>query len=385
MSTLRNNRRSKLVLLLASCLALTSTHPVDGRTWTSRADMPTPRAHSATAVVDGKIYVMGGFSDNPSNPAAYTQMEAYDPATDTWTRKADLPKPKHTFSANAIDGKIYIVGGQSTIPNTADLFVYDPATDTWTQKADMPVRRSWGPSASANGQLYVIGGWVGTIPQDPAGSVLVYRYDPPSDTWTQKADLPDFRFESGAASVDGKIYLLGGSPRGPGDQGALPGRETVYMYDPATDTWAQKADMPTRRRSFATAVVNGKIYAIGGDIGGNLANPGPYTSVVEVYDPATDTWADADVAPLPEARGLLTAAVVDDKIYVIGGTARSFVGLSTVTAFNPAHPQIQQATPHWSALAGGDQAPKTIEVNLKLGRCNIRSRAELRTSGLGHF
>jgi len=59
-------------------------------TWTQKADMPTPRMTHTSAVVNGKIYVIGGVSSEPGWEGL-SNVEEYDPATDTWTRKADIP------------------------------------------------------------------------------------------------------------------------------------------------------------------------------------------------------------------------------------------------------------------------------------------------------
>ena len=56
-------------------------------------------------------------------------------------------------------------------------------------------------------------------------------------------------------------------------------------YYPVTDTWSRKADMPTKRNSMGVAVVNGKIYVIGG-VNANTCD----LSTVEEYDTATDKW-----------------------------------------------------------------------------------------------
>jgi len=76
--------------------------------------------------------------------------------------------------------------------------------------------------------------------------------------------------------------------------------------------WTKKADVPTARTMFATSVVNGIIYAIGGTTNGNIA-----LSTVEVYDPVTDTWTKE--TDMPTARYDLSANAVDGKIYAIGG------------------------------------------------------------------
>jgi len=80
--------------------------------------------------------------------------------------------------------------------------------------------------------------------------------------WTRKADMPTARTCSGAAAVNGKIYVIGG---GRSWFDSTP-PAAVYMYDPATDTWETKADMPTQRVVLETVTLDGKIYAIGGAV-----------------------------------------------------------------------------------------------------------------------
>jgi N-acetylneuraminic acid mutarotase len=81
---------------------------------------------------------------------------------------------------------------------------------------------------------------------------------------------------SSTTAVNGKIYAIGGQAS---FDERVPTLSTVEEYDPKTDTWAKKADMPTPRY-VATSAVNGRIYAIGG---GDLA--GTVLSTVEEYTP----------------------------------------------------------------------------------------------------
>ena len=133
-------------------------------TWTRKADMPTARGALTTSVVNGKIYAIGGAMDT-SGPAFKT-VEEYDPATNTWTRKADLPEPRYLHAASVVDGKIYIIAG-SWQAGTASraVYAYDPPTDTWEQKADAPTPPTtvsisqcpYSSLASASGGLSVMG------------------------------------------------------------------------------------------------------------------------------------------------------------------------------------------------------------------------------------
>jgi N-acetylneuraminic acid mutarotase len=105
------------------------------------------------------------------------------------------------------------------------------------------------------------------------------------------------------------------------------------LIHPATGTlqWSKKADMPTARRLFATGVVNGKIYAMGGIDGVTGTTP---TRVVEEYDPTTNAWRTR--SPMPTPRGGCSAATVNGKVYVIGGYTGSISSLSTVEVYDPA-------------------------------------------------
>ena len=106
-------------------------------------------------MVDGKIYVIGGYGGSQ-------RVDEYDPSTDTWTTKSVIPSARRSLSTSALDGKIYAFGGYvpgvSGHPGVATVEVYDPATDTWTTAPDMPTGR-FGPRTSVvDGKIYAIGG-----------------------------------------------------------------------------------------------------------------------------------------------------------------------------------------------------------------------------------
>jgi N-acetylneuraminic acid mutarotase len=148
-------------------------------------------------------------------------------------------------------------------------------------------------------------------------------------TWIQKADMPTGRMYLSTSTVNGKIYAIGGAPMGA--QGGLQaGVSTVEEYDPATDTWTTKADMPTARFGLSTSVFNGRIYAFGGA----LDRPQEPFSTVEEYDPATDTWTTK--ADMPKGKMNFSTSAVDGKIYVIGGSFAAFpwAPVSTVEEYD---------------------------------------------------
>ena len=282
--------------------------------------MPTAVAHSSASTANGKIYVIGPY-----------MVAEYDAVTDTWTRKADMPQAdmstlgRFFLSTSVVNGKIYAIGGETVFPEevpVATVEEYNPATDTWTKKADMPTpRRALGTSV-VEGKIYAIGGYNNLVEQHLS---TVEEYDPVTDTWTKKADMPTPRVSLSTNVVDGKIYAIGGAVWG--------GLATVEEYDPVTDTWTKKADMPTPRLAFSTSVVNRKIYAIGGGLSYPLSNN--FLSTVEEYNPAMDKWTKKSDMPTPRCQ--LSTSVANGYIYAIGGVVDRSTwnsGISTVEEYD---------------------------------------------------
>jgi len=284
--------------------------------WEKKADMLTPGVYS-TCVVNGKVYAI-----------SWKTVQEYDPATDKWTKKADMPTARSFPAVSVVDGKIYVIGGfnGSNLPTVEE---YDPETDRWTKKADMPTERNSLSTSVVNGKIYAIGGmrvW-------PVPLSTVEEYDPVADTWTKKADMLIARNALSTSVVNGKIYAIGGWDN--------VGRSvsTVEEYNPATDTWTKKAaDIPTARFGLSTSVVNGKIYAIGGGLNNDVS-----FAATEEYDPATDTWTKK--ADMPTARQYVSTSAVNGKIYAIGGMRVWRAILPTVEEFDTGFREPQSVNP----------------------------------------
>jgi len=315
-----NKKKISLSLVLALGLATVSLALSDS--WSSKTDMPTARRSIDAAVLDGKIYIIGG---NPEKTGGLKTVEMYDPATDTWTAKSPMSWARGGMGISVVNGKIYAIGGMTHPSGAFDrVEEYDPATDTWTTKSPMPTRRFGLSTCAVSGKIYAIGGQ-GSWPNVVA---KVEEYDPSTDTWTEKRPMPTPRAHFSTSVVNGKIYAIGGVLEYP-ELASI-----VEEYDPAENVWRRRADMPTARTFLATSVLNGRIYAIGGEIKAD----GPPTSTVEEYDPATDTWTTK--ADLPSARAHLAAGTVNGKIYAIGGTHGGFPWpvVSTVEEYDPGLP-----------------------------------------------
>jgi N-acetylneuraminic acid mutarotase len=183
--------------------------------WTTRADMPTGRWELSTCIVDGKIYAIGGAG--PVYQALGT-VEVYDPVTDTWQAKSEMPTARQCLSTSVVNGKIYAIGGgaASSISYTSlEVFStveeYDPAIDTWATKSEMPTARLCHHASVVDGRIYVIGGSDASTPDDGSHVRMVEVYDPATDTWTQKGNMPASRAAGFSSMVNGKIYRCSGN------------------------------------------------------------------------------------------------------------------------------------------------------------------------------
>ncbi|MBI5209460.1 MAG: hypothetical protein HY927_05735 [Elusimicrobia bacterium] len=289
--------------------------------WTPKSIL-SPARYSATAVaLDGKVYVMGG---NVAGDVA--TVEAYDSAMNSWSTLASLPGGRYAGEAAVIDGKIYYAGGWTTVSGLpqSDLFVYDPATNVWNTLAGLPSRPPNGSNRSAcgvggaiNGKFYVTTGCDGF-----GGYRKIFDvYDPATNVWTTLASSNEEHQSPAGGVIDGKLYVAGGQ----NNAGAI--TSVVEVYDPAGG-WTTKAPMLTPRYGMTSAVIGGQLYAIGGL---TTTTGGGIVGTVEVYDPVADTWTAR--APMTTARVSLFGAASGGRVYAIGG---SDIGSLTVNEeYNP--------------------------------------------------
>lgn len=272
-----------------------------------------------------------------------------------WVKLAPFPDASEEVYSVASGGKLYVFAGLAPGWTPKGLvYEYDPATDKWAKKKNMPLPSHHVAVAELNGKIYVMGGF--TKPQSgPTAWVPIdnaWEYDPANDTWKALAPLPTKRGSPVATAVNGKIHVIGGATASVGakEAGIHPARPhlvvgTHEVYDPATNSWETRRPMPTARNHAAIGVVHGKIYVIGGRLGNAFIGRASNTDVVEGYDPATDQWSPT-LTRMPTPRSSLAWGTYKGKIYVAGGelqNAQMAAAFRAVEAFDP-------ATNTWSIL-----------------------------------
>jgi N-acetylneuraminic acid mutarotase len=273
--------------------------------------------------VDGKLYVFGGF--NSTKLEATNTVEVYDPATDQWTPRADMPTVV-THANAAVDGdRVWLVGGfkgNHPAPVTDEVWEYDVPSDRWYRGPTLPEPRGGGALVRLGRRLHYFGGFSVDRHSTP-GDHWVLELDG-GTAWTPAAPLPAPRGQLAGAAVAGRIYAIGGQF---GHDRPTEDVDLVHRYDPGTDSWEPIASLPFRRSHFepGTFVANGRIVIVGGRSarqgpGGRLIGAFDRQTVDEVtaYDTDHNVWVA--LPPLPEGMLAPGAALLGEHLVVANGS-----------------------------------------------------------------
>ncbi len=339
-----------LTLILAlSFIAVTGSIGVNAaeNSWVEKRSMHTARFSFGVAVVNGKIYAIGGAIATKSGELTAANEE-YDPVTNTWTEKASMPTVRYGCAIAAYENKIYVFGGGTVNrANSNKTEVYDPATDTWATRASIPTARILLQANVVDDKIYLIGGY--------DNRTFNEVYDPSTDTWTTKEPIPIGVAAYASAVVDSKIYVINGLFA-----------SITQIYDPETGTWSSGATIPTPVSGAGVGMITDvkgqeAIYVVGGETG--VFSP---QNLTQVYFPGNNSWSIG--ARLQIARSRLCAAVVNNRLYAIGGTrAVIHMGLTDNEQYSPfgyfdEAPSLRVLSPENKTYAVSD-VPLTINVN----------------------
>ena len=278
--------------------------PTNPGQWGQRAGLLVANSEFALAEANGRIYVMGGY---PASRQTSRTVQIYDIASDRWQLGPDLPQPNNHGMAAAVNGKVYLIGGQFTDDQqgaTAVNLVHelDPATGAWVAKAQMPTARSGGVAVVHDGRIYVAGGRV------PRGNDFAV-YDPAADRWEVLPNLPSQRNHITGGAINGRVHIVGGRL----GNGLSPLKSDANeVFDPRTGAWTTAAPMLSGRSGMNGVVALGCFHVWGGEA------PTGMTPQHEYYDPRTDKWSSLADMPIP-IHGVVGSAFVDGLIWATGG------------------------------------------------------------------
>ena len=287
---------------------------VPGVSFKTRTATGLARKNGAAGVINGILYVAGGTTGGTFTNTGSTQ--SYDPSTATWTTLANMNIPRTLVAGDQLLGKFFVVGGSDAGGNVVSSNeAYDPSlTDPtmppgggnppigWTQFASMNHARIRHRAVTVGARMFVFGG------DDSGGNLVAIpeAYTPDTDSWNDLATMPTPRDDVAVATLNNFVYVIGGRSQ---TQAAV---TTVERYDTINDVWATVAPLPTPLRYQHAAAINGKIYVAGGYPGSGT----PSVNTVYFYDPPSDTWVAGP--PMPIASNLFeTSAQGPNLMYIV--------------------------------------------------------------------
>jgi N-acetylneuraminic acid mutarotase len=344
---------AKIWPVVAITTALLSGEASAQGSWTQMKPIPQGANEVIGAAAEGLLYVYGGERMHTQHVYGGVNLRtqplgmfwSYDPKTDAWTRLKPNPVPVHHGAAVAIGKKFYVFGG-FRLPDTGKIgwypedkaWVYDSEAQSWSELPPMPTPRGAHAAVAVGNKIYVIGG--AKIPSGmdlpdgltPGGPIELLGtmevFDIEKNSWLTLKPMTLPRNHHDIASLDGKLYVIGGTVGSCFPSGWAANVSINEVYDIATDTWSTRAPMPTARSGIGAAVIDGKIYVIGGE--GWVDESGGVFRTNEAYDPNSNTWVEK--TPMPTARHGFAKGVFDGKLYTISGV--SLMHMFSVVAVN---------------------------------------------------
>ncbi|MFE5995253.1 kelch repeat-containing protein, partial [Streptomyces sp. NPDC056453] len=276
-----------------------------------------------------------------------TKLEIYNPASDSWTTGAYAPKAYAGVGHAVLNGKLYMVGGCTAYTcGTRDAFAYNPSTDSWSTIASYPEAVSWSACGTIRGVLYCAGGTGSN-----GATKHAYAYDASSDSWSPIADLPTDVWGSAYTAANGLLLTSGGVVNGGSaitNQG--------FAFDPSAGTWSA---LPNANAAQYRGGGASGFYRVGGNPGGPtpLATaevlPGYGQAAADVKWLALGTQ-QATLAPGASTTVVVTLDASAAEITQPGAyTAKLVVGTDTPYSVSPILVTMHVNPPRtWGKYAG---------------------------------
>ncbi|CAH2324080.1 kelch 36 [Pelobates cultripes] len=206
--------------------------------WIKVASMNQRRVDFYLGAVSDKLLAVGGRNEN----GALSSVESYCPQQDTWTYVSELPRFTYGHAGTVHKEYVYISGGHDYQigPYRKNMLCYDHRADAWEERRPMITARGWHSMCTLEDSIYSIGGSDDNLESMERFDILsVESYSPQCNQWTRIAPLLQPNSESGVATMDGKIYILGGYSW---ENTAF--SKAVQVYDKDKKKWVKGADLP---------------------------------------------------------------------------------------------------------------------------------------------
>lgn len=274
---------------------------------------PQARGENGFVRVKDKFYLLGGRKERP--------VEAYDPKTQTWEKKAAMPLEMHHFQAVVYQNEIYILGAftgnyphETPIPR---IYIYNPPRNEWREGPLLPEGRHRGSAGAVlyKNKIYLVSG---IIDGHYDGHVAWFdEFDPATSKWRTLPDIPHARDHVSVAVADGQLVVAGGrKTTARTNQVVNLTVPEVDIFDFSKNAWTTlpaNLNIPTQRAGNAAVTFGRKILIIGGESTQKVAHN--QTEAFDIKTRAWETWA-----PLKTGRHATQAFVYKNKVYIAAGT-----------------------------------------------------------------
>ena len=252
--------------------------------------LPDNWAYMATVVVGTDVYLCGGHMEGEGNWATNVLMK-FCPNTMKISRLAMMREKRNFLSLSFHSGSIYAFGGNKEHNMLNSVERYDISLNQWFKVKSMSRSRSDAGAATLRGKIYVVGGW--NLMEPATSSVEVFC--PRMERWSNIRSMREARSGAKVVAMGGLLYVVGGCD---GHRILRSGE----VYNPDTQMWSDLPNMDTPRSNHSMAVVQGKLIVMGGYQGWET------TRKVEELDVTSKTWED--VGELSTSRSALSCGVV---------------------------------------------------------------------------
>ncbi|MBK8475589.1 MAG: hypothetical protein IPL39_04570 [Opitutaceae bacterium] len=305
------------------------------KTWSIGPALPTARTGTEYVSSGGTIYGYGGTTTPIGNGAT---VITFDPGSGTWKSHPSSEQVSAYMKMVSLDGQNFRLGGEYSA--TVNALSAVPSSG-WTNCASLLQQREGMGAAALTGRLYVFGGAITKgikpttyQPDRKAVSKSMEIYDPAADKWAASAAaLQVARYLPATAVAQGKIYAIGGHASANTNDWLISDEliDSVEEFDPARGTWRIVTRLPVPFEVIGAATVGDDIYVLAALTDYTIAEAQP---VLWKYSPATGAWSHE--ATLPTARYDLGMVALGSKLYFLGGTAAGNHACDVVEVFDTA-------------------------------------------------
>jgi N-acetylneuraminic acid mutarotase len=237
-------------------VALVERYDPAADSWETVAPLPQPLHHANLAAAGDRLYVCGALTGLGFTPI--DTVYEYDPQTDEWTEKTAMPTARGASAVGVVGTTIYVAGGSGSGGSVADFAAYDTAGDSWETLPELPEARNHLVGGAVGDVFYAIGGRSVGI---EGHTTRVDAFDTAGGTWSSAAPMPTSRGGAAAAVVGARIVVAGGEGNGDDASGVF---DDVEIFDATAGSWSIATPMLTPRHGTGAAAVDGAVYVPGG-------------------------------------------------------------------------------------------------------------------------